>query len=55
MHEELLRIQAIKPLLDRAFGAVRQELKKQFKDTRKLGTWLDEVTHDLLEHLELPS
>ena len=48
-----LRIQAIKPLLDRAFGAVRQELKKQFKDTRKLGTWLDEVTHDLLEHLEL--
>jgi len=48
-----LRRQTIKPLVEREMQAIRQGLKKQFKDTRKLGTWLDEVAHDVLEHLEL--
>lgn len=49
----LLRRQAVKPLLEREMQAIRRELKKQFKDTRKLGTWLDEVSRDVLEHLDL--
>ena len=48
-----LRRQAVKPLLDRELQNIRQELKKQFKDTRKLGTWLDEVARDVLDHLDL--
>ncbi|HEX5805779.1 MAG TPA: ATP-binding protein [Macromonas sp.] len=55
LHERLaaLRRQVVKPLLERELQAIRQELKKQFKDTRKLGTWLEEVQHDVLEHLDL--
>ncbi len=48
-----LRRQAIKPLVEREMQTIRQGLKKQFKDTRKLGTWLDEVARDVLDHLEL--
>ena len=48
-----LRRQAVKPLVEREMQAIRQGLKKQFKDTRKLGTWLDEVARDVLDHLEL--
>ena len=48
-----LRRQAVKPLLERELQAIRQELKKQFKDTRKLGTWLEDVQRDVLDHLEL--
>jgi predicted ATP-dependent protease len=55
LHDGLaaLRRQVIKPLLERELQVIRQGLKKQFKDTRKLGTWLDEVAHDLMEHVEL--
>lgn len=48
-----LRRQTIKPLVEREMQAIRQGLKKQFKDTRKLGTWLDEVARDVLDHVEL--
>ena len=48
-----LRKQAIKPLLERTWQGLWQALKKQFKDTRKLGAWLDEVTQDVLDHIEL--
>lgn len=48
-----LRRHTIKPLVEREMQGIRQALKKQFKDTRKLGAWLDEVAQDVLEHLEL--
>ena len=48
-----LRLQAVKPLLERELQAIRQGLKKQIKDTRKLGAWLEQVGADLLEQLHL--
>lgn len=48
-----LRLQAVKPLLERALQAIRQQLKKNIKDTRKLGAWLEQVAADVLEHLHL--
>jgi predicted ATP-dependent protease len=48
-----LRHLTVKPLVEQHMQSIRQALKKQFKDTRKLGLWLDEVTQDILEHLEL--
>ena len=50
---ESLRRQAVRPVLDRELDAIRQGLRKQFKDTRKLGQWLDAVEQDVLDHLEL--
>ncbi|TSE35263.1 Lon protease family protein [Tepidimonas charontis] len=48
-----LRQQAVRPLLDRELDAIRQGLRKQIKDTRKLGQWLDAVERDVLQYLEL--
>ena len=48
-----LRRQAVKPLLDHGLQAIRASLKKQIKDSVKLGSYLDQVEHDVLEHLEL--
>lgn len=48
-----LRRQAVKPVLEREFQTIRQMLKKNIKDTRKLGAWLEEVAADVLEHLDL--
>lgn len=48
-----LRRQVVKPLLDHELQAVRLSLKKQIKDSVKLGSYLDQVEHDLLEHIEL--
>ena len=55
MHESLaaLRRQLVKPLLDDALQNIRNELRKQIKDTVKLGAFLDQVRHDVLENLEL--
>lgn len=50
---ESLRRQAVRPVLDRELDAIRQGLRKQFKDTRKLGQWLDAVEQDVLDHLDL--
>lgn len=49
----VLRRQLIKPLLERELQEIRNELRKQIKDTVKLGTYLDQVAHDVLENLEL--
>ncbi|MDT8990513.1 AAA family ATPase [Curvibacter sp. APW13] len=48
-----LRRQLVKPLLEREMQEIRVGLKKQIKDSFKLGAYLDQVQHDVLEHLEL--
>ncbi len=48
-----LRRQTIKPLLDHELQEIRMGLKKQIKDAVKLGSYLEQVAHDVLEHLEL--
>lgn len=48
-----LRRQVVKPMLDHELQAMRMQLKKQIKDSVKLGSYLDQVEHDLLEHIEL--
>ncbi|MFZ2309569.1 MAG: ATP-binding protein [Rhodoferax sp.] len=55
MNEALaaLRRQTVKPLLDHELQDIRISLKKQIKDSVKLGAYLDQVLHDVLEHLEL--
>jgi len=55
MNEALaaLRRQVVKPLLDHELQEIRAGLKKQIKDSVKLGAYLDQVVHDVLENLEL--
>ncbi|MDD5300424.1 MAG: ATP-binding protein [Gallionella sp.] len=55
MNEALaaLRRQVVKPLLDRELQEIRIGLKKQIKDSVKLGAYLDQVMHDILDKLEL--
>jgi predicted ATP-dependent protease len=55
MNEALsaLRRQVVKPVLDHELQDIRNSLKKQIKDSVKLGAYLDQVLHDVLEHLEL--
>jgi predicted ATP-dependent protease len=48
-----LRRQVIKPLVEHELQDIRVALKKQIKDSVKLGTYLEQVQHDVLEHLEL--
>jgi predicted ATP-dependent protease len=48
-----LRRQSIKPFLDHALQDIRLSLKKQIKDSVKLGAYLEQVSHDVLENLEL--
>ena len=48
-----LRRQVVKPLLDHELQEIRTGLKKQIKDSVKLGNYLDQVVHDVLENLEL--
>ena len=55
MNEALaaLRRQSVKPFLDHALQDIRANLKKQIKDSVKLDSYLDQVSHDVLENLEL--
>jgi predicted ATP-dependent protease len=55
MNEALaaLRRQVVKPLLDHELQQIRIGLKKQIKDSVKLGAYLDRVVQDVLENLEL--
>ena len=55
MNESLaaLRRQVVKPLLDRELREIRAALKKKIKDSVKLGAYLKQVTHDILDNLEL--
>ncbi len=47
-----LQRQVIKPLLDHAIQDISGGLKKQIKDSVKLGTYLEQVIHDVLDNLE---
>ncbi len=55
MNESLaaLRRQVIKPLLEHELQGIRLGLKKQIKDSVKLGHYLDQVMQDVLDNLEL--
>lgn len=48
-----LRRQLVKPLLDHELQEIRLGLKKQIKDSVKLGAYLERVLHDVLDNLEL--
>ncbi|MBI4808988.1 MAG: AAA family ATPase [Nitrosomonadales bacterium] len=48
-----LRRQVVKPLLEHELQEIRTGLKKQIKDSVKLGTYLEQVVHDVLGNLEL--
>jgi predicted ATP-dependent protease len=48
-----LRRLVVKPLLDHELQEIRAGLKKQIKDSVKLGVYLEQVVHDVLENLEL--
>lgn len=48
-----LRRQVVKPLLEHELQEIRLGLKKQIKDAVKLGAYLEQVMHDVLENLEL--
>jgi len=48
-----LRRQMVKPLLERELQEIRNELRKQIKDTVKLGGYLDQVARDVLDNVEL--
>jgi len=48
-----LRRQMIKPMLEHELQEIRNELRKQIKDSVKLGNYLEQVQHDVLENLEL--
>lgn len=48
-----LRRQVVRPMIDHELQAIRNPLKKQIKDAVKLGSYLDQVAQDVLEHLEL--
>jgi predicted ATP-dependent protease len=48
-----LRRQVVKPLLEHELQEIRSGLKKQIKDSVKLGTYLDQVVHDVLDNLEM--
>jgi len=45
--------QVVKPLLDHELQEIRTGLKKQIKDSVKLGAYLEQVVHDVLNNLEL--
>jgi predicted ATP-dependent protease len=48
-----LRRQTIKPLLEHELQAIRMDLKKQIKDSVKLGHYLDRVQQDVLDNLDV--
>jgi len=48
-----LRRQVVKPLLEHELQEIRTGLKKQIKDSVKLGTYLEQVIIDILGNLEL--
>ena len=48
-----LRRQTVKPLLEHELQEIRLELKKQIKDSVKLGNYLDQVMQDVLDHLDV--
>jgi predicted ATP-dependent protease len=55
MNEALaaLRRQVVKPLLDHELQEIRAGLNKQCRDSARLHAFLEQVMHDVLDHLEL--
>lgn len=55
VNEELaaLRRQAVRPLLDHELQEIRQQLRKQIKDSVKLGRYLEQVQQHVLDHVEV--
>ena len=55
MQERLaaLRRQRIKPMLEQALQQIRAQLRRQIKDSRKLGGYLERTQQDLLDNLAL--
>ena len=49
---DALQRQVVKPLLERELQTIRAGLKKQIKDSHKLGNYLEQVLHDVLDNLE---
>ncbi len=47
-----LRRHMLKPVLDHELQTIRNEMRKQIKDSVKLGSYLDQVSHDILENIE---
>jgi predicted ATP-dependent protease len=45
--------QVVKPLLERELKQIRDGLKRPIKDSVKLSAYLEQVTHDVLENLEV--
>jgi predicted ATP-dependent protease len=50
---QTLRRQAIKPLLEHELQEIRQQLRKQIKDSVKLGRYLDQVQAHVLDNVEV--
>ncbi len=48
-----LRRQTVRPLLEQEFQAIRSELRKQIKDSVKLGGYFDQVRDEILDNLDL--
>ncbi len=48
-----LRRQMVKPLLERELKQIRSGMKKQIVDSIKLGAYLEQVTQDVLDNVEL--
>lgn len=48
-----LQRQTVKPLLEHEIQEIREGLKKQIKDSVKLGAYLEQVMHDVLDNLVL--
>ena len=55
MNESLaaLRRQMVRPFLDHELQEIRTKLKKQIKDSIKLGAYLEQFAQDVLENVEL--
>ncbi len=48
-----LRRQTVRPMLEQEFQSIRNELRKQIKDSVKLGAYFDQVRDEILDSLDL--
>lgn len=48
-----LRRRIVKPMLEHELQQIRAGMRKQIKDSVKLGSYLDQVQHEVLDNLEL--
>lgn len=50
---QAVRRQHVQPLIEHELGGIRKAMRKQIKDSVKLGHYLDQVRNDVLTNLEL--